>query len=217
MFLRVPPELEHIVARPGREWTDRECDQLVEWLFRRELSQLLLFITTRLTRFNIHITASDAEDVWMTFVAHRLRGLMRRHDPAKGRFEPAVSAVLAQECSRAARRLQARLRMTTPLDAEGRAEWLRADGSNPEKLTFQNQVREAVQGCVARLAPEYRTVVAMRFFSGMDVKDIARAVGISEGLAKVRLHRAMQRLRKCDLLQRLCNPSAARRLFDYLG
>jgi RNA polymerase sigma-70 factor (ECF subfamily) len=46
-----------------------------------------------------------------------------------------------------------------------------------------------------RLAPDDRAILALRFFSDLEVPDVATALGIPLGTAKSRLHRALGRLR----------------------
>lgn len=51
-----------------------------------------------------------------------------------------------------------------------------------------------VQSAILQLPEEFRTVILLRYFGDMGVKDIAESEGISESLVKVRLFRARERL-----------------------
>ena len=51
-----------------------------------------------------------------------------------------------------------------------------------------------VMSAVAELAPAHRAVVAMYYFDDLPVRDIANALGKSEGSVKVSLHRARRAL-----------------------
>jgi len=48
---------------------------------------------------------------------------------------------------------------------------------------------------LARLSPDDRAVIALRFAADLEVPDVAAALGIPLGTAKSRLHRAVARLR----------------------
>jgi RNA polymerase sigma factor (sigma-70 family) len=48
---------------------------------------------------------------------------------------------------------------------------------------------------IARLDPDQRIVVILRFWQDMAVDDIAERLGVSPGTVKSRLHRSMRRLR----------------------
>jgi RNA polymerase sigma-70 factor (ECF subfamily) len=52
----------------------------------------------------------------------------------------------------------------------------------------------AVLAGVAALADDRREALIMRFALGMDNKEIARALGRSEGATKVLIHRAIKQL-----------------------
>ncbi len=57
------------------------------------------------------------------------------------------------------------------------------------------QAREAVK-LLGELDELYRVVITMRFLDQMSPKEIAHALGVSENVVSVRLHRGMERLRK---------------------
>jgi RNA polymerase sigma-70 factor (ECF subfamily) len=64
---------------------------------------------------------------------------------------------------------------------------------SPCAATFHD--RAWVQDAVARVSPDRRTPLILRHVWGYSFKEIAAALGISEGAAKVRSHRAMSDLR----------------------
>jgi RNA polymerase sigma-70 factor, ECF subfamily len=57
------------------------------------------------------------------------------------------------------------------------------------------ELRVMVQRCIARLPQSYRTVIVLRDVEDLDTKETARALGVSCGVVKTRLHRARQVLR----------------------
>ena len=54
--------------------------------------------------------------------------------------------------------------------------------------------RDAVQEALNELPHNMRTAIVLREYAGMNYRDIASVLGISEGNVKVRLHRARRRL-----------------------
>jgi RNA polymerase sigma-70 factor (ECF subfamily) len=64
-----------------------------------------------------------------------------------------------------------------------------------ESLLLRQEEREFVRACIDRLPESYRTVLLLRDIEDLDTAEVARALGLSEGAVKVRLHRARQALR----------------------
>ena len=59
--------------------------------------------------------------------------------------------------------------------------------------------RLAVSAALERLEPRERELIALKFFAGLENREIARVLGISESNAGTKLHRAMTKLREaCD-------------------
>ena len=59
--------------------------------------------------------------------------------------------------------------------------------------------RLAVLAALERLEPSERELIALKFFAGLENREIARVLGIGESNAGTRLHRAMTKLREaCD-------------------
>jgi RNA polymerase sigma-70 factor (ECF subfamily) len=57
----------------------------------------------------------------------------------------------------------------------------------------REEVKEVLEG-VSKLPDDRREALIMRFALGMDNKEIARAMGRSEGATKVLIHRAIKQL-----------------------
>lgn len=55
--------------------------------------------------------------------------------------------------------------------------------------------RLLLRAALARLSAEHREVIALRFYQGLDYKDIAQTLDIAEGTVKSRLHRAISALK----------------------
>ncbi|HSH59640.1 MAG TPA: RNA polymerase sigma factor [Acidimicrobiales bacterium] len=68
--------------------------------------------------------------------------------------------------------------------------------SDPEAQVGAASERERLQSALASLSPEMRSVVVLRDVYDLPHEVIAAELGISEGAAKVRLHRARRKLRE---------------------
>ena len=56
--------------------------------------------------------------------------------------------------------------------------------------------RLALRRAVNGLSPEHRQAVALRYFAGLTVPEVAAALGVRQGTVKSRLHRALALLRR---------------------
>ncbi len=64
----------------------------------------------------------------------------------------------------------------------------------PEQVVDQQEQEMLVQEMLARLSPDYRAVVALRYWYEFSYREIAETLGISEGAVKSRLFRARSML-----------------------
>jgi len=87
-----------------------------------------------------------------------------------------------------------RKRRDVPLEALPHGADIRDDARSADPL-YAAQVRHVVSA-IERLDPTYADALLMRYVEDMPVKEIARALGISENAASVRLHRGITRLKK---------------------
>jgi len=67
---------------------------------------------------------------------------------------------------------------------------------DPARLLERQDLQEAVQRTIDSLSEEHRTLVVLHHIEGMDLKDIARELGIPVGTAKSRLARARDELKR---------------------
>jgi len=65
----------------------------------------------------------------------------------------------------------------------------------PEDLMGSREAQTIVRRCIDRLPESHRAVLILRDIEELSTEDAARALGISAGAAKLRLHRARQALR----------------------
>jgi RNA polymerase sigma-70 factor (ECF subfamily) len=64
-----------------------------------------------------------------------------------------------------------------------------------EALVMSREDREFVRAAIDRLPESYRTVLLLRDIEELDTAEVAQALGVSDNVIKVRLHRARQALR----------------------
>jgi RNA polymerase sigma-70 factor (ECF subfamily) len=91
---------------------------------------------------------------------------------------------------------QLRKRCLTTLSMEGSFSPEALDGGQPTpgQVVDQQEQELLVQGMLAGLSPDYRVVVALRYWYELSYREIAEVVGISEGAVKSRLFRARSML-----------------------
>jgi len=83
--------------------------------------------------------------------------------------------------------------------AELTAEPAALDSFTPSEGAERSERRLAVSAALARLAPGERELIALKFFAGLENREIARVLDISESNTGTKLHRAMTKLREaCD-------------------
>ncbi len=126
--------------------------------------------------------ADDATQLTFVRAYERLQGF--RGDAT---FKTWLHAIAANECRSLARR--ARVARTVDLDDVPDA-MLAMDAPDRDPAE-----QDRLAGLVDRLPARQRSVVALRVYSDLPFKEIARSEGISENAAKVNFHHAIKRLR----------------------
>lgn len=64
------------------------------------------------------------------------------------------------------------------------------------QMVETRETREFVRGCIDRLPEMYRVVLLLRDIEELDTAEAAEVLGVSDGVVKVRLHRARHALRR---------------------
>ena len=64
------------------------------------------------------------------------------------------------------------------------------------ELLESRESRESLRACIDQLPDSYRTVLLLRDIEEFDTAEAAEVLGVSEGVVKVRLHRARHALRR---------------------
>ena len=85
----------------------------------------------------------------------------------------------------------------------------------PEEELARKDTRDCIRGEIGKLPDSHRAVLMLSALGGLTDGEIAQTVGISQGSAKVRLHRARQEFKKiiearCDFYQTelSCKPTS---------
>ena len=75
------------------------------------------------------------------------------------------------------------------------ADRLMAGGTSPSRRLIRDELRRRVQAAMEQLAERDREILVMRHLEEMSAAEIAAILGISDGAVRVRLLRALARLR----------------------
>jgi RNA polymerase sigma-70 factor (ECF subfamily) len=75
-------------------------------------------------------------------------------------------------------------------------DYLAASGTSPSGHLMREQLREQVRGALEELAPNDRQILELRHIEQLPFAAIGDALGITEGTAKVRHFRALERIQK---------------------
>jgi RNA polymerase sigma factor (sigma-70 family) len=119
-----------------------------------------------------------------------------------GSFRAWLLRIVTNACYDELRRRKRR--PTTPLEPVGQDDeeiqsprWLADPGETPEDTLLRAELAEAIQGCLNKLSPDFRSVVVMVDIQGMDYSEAAKALGKPLGTVKSRLARARRGMRYC--------------------
>ena len=77
------------------------------------------------------------------------------------------------------------------------ASWLECNEEKPEDYLLRSELSDAIQTCLDRLEFEFRTIVVLIDFQGMDYASAAKVVDRPLGTVKSRLARARRNLKDC--------------------
>lgn len=164
----------------------------------------------------------DAEDLTQVAFAKAARALPTfRHDADTSTWLHRIAVNVALDWLRSRSAQEAKL--TVPLPEPSSAEDTGALTSaaiidspqSPEHEVAQKDVHDCIRAEIAKLPDQYREVLTLSFLGQLNDNEIAEALGITPGSAKVRLHRARQEFKKiiearCDFYQNelSCKPSS---------
>jgi len=131
--------------------------------------------------------AREAEDAAQeTFL--RSYSQLHRYDPSRP-FKTWLFAIASHHCvDRLRKRRLKWLSLDDELLAEG--ELWRSTTAGPEEVVLDHERRDEVTALLARLAPHDRSVIVLRYWSGLSYAEIADVLGATVSSVKSRLHRA---------------------------
>jgi RNA polymerase sigma-70 factor (ECF subfamily) len=81
------------------------------------------------------------------------------------------------------------------VDADEASEWLPSGESSPEQQLLAREQVKHVWRAVEELSARQKTVFLLRFVEEMEIAEIGKAIGLSEGTVKAHLSRALGRVR----------------------
>jgi RNA polymerase sigma-70 factor (ECF subfamily) len=162
----------------------RAGDVAFEQLYRSSRDDVYAYVASLLrdTPAAEEVTAAAFER------AYRKRN---RFDPERGEPRAWLFGIARNAALDELRRRGRQAELTAePADVEGHGAAERAERS---------ERRLAVSEALERLEPRERELIALKFFAGLENREIARVLGIGESNAGTKLHRAMTKLREaCD-------------------
>jgi RNA polymerase sigma-70 factor (ECF subfamily) len=88
-----------------------------------------------------------------------------------------------------------RLTRSNAVDAEEASDWLPSNASSPEQQLLAREQVKRVWKAVEGLSQRQRTVFLLRYVEEMEIAEIGKATGLSEGTVKAHLSRALGRVR----------------------
>ena len=177
----------------------------------------------RIRRFFARIAGSaEAEDLTQVTFAKAAVALPQfRGEAQTSTWLYRIAANVASDWlrGRSAQEAKVTVPLREALDEDERAAsrgWFEADSrANPEQELSQKDMHECIRREIGKLPDTYRVVFMLNALAGLSDAEIAKTLGISQGSAKVRLHRARAEFRKiiearCDFYRNelSCKPTS---------
>ncbi len=177
----------------------------------------------RVRRFLVRLVGpQEAEDLTQTVFAKAAKALPGfRGEAQVSTWLYRIAANIAADWLRSRPAHEAKLMVPLP---DGSDEEMRATAigsadvdsrSSPEQELARKNMHECIRGEIGKLTETHRTVFMLSALGGLSDEEIAETLGISQGNAKVRLHRARQEFKKiiaarCDFYRNelSCKPSS---------
>ena len=182
-------------AKPGKDWTHEEREACCEWLIAQKWSDLEREVSHTLPS----TPADDRAGVMAAFLNGKLESVLRSYKPGFSGLWPYVLVCLRHYCRQAAKKLNRERGLTRPM-MENEAEPAFLDSNSPSPgapsdALLDRSFQVLVQQKFASLEPGYREPL-LRRVRGATYEEIARDLGLSIPVVKIRIFRARQKLRK---------------------
>jgi RNA polymerase sigma-70 factor (ECF subfamily) len=172
-------------------------EQLLEQ-YRQRLKRMVAIRLDR--RFAARLDPSDVVQEALTEAAHRLDDYLRDRPMP---YYPWLRRLVCDRLDKARRRHTAgrrnvrreepRLPEESALELANR---LAASNSGPSRATLRHERQQQVRAALDRLPPADREVLALRFLERLTTAEAARVLEITPGAVRVRVMRALERLRE---------------------
>ena len=126
----------------------------------------------------------------------------RKWDQFEGRSEPStwLYTIAMRICRRRHRRRAGEPASVASLEdllpSHGEAMAVVPETGDPLKNTIRHEVREAVDGAIARLPAHYRMPLVLKEIAELSIDEVAAILDLKEATIKTRVHRARLMLRK---------------------
>lgn len=149
----------------------------------------------RRTALTLCRDAHLAHDLAQETFAEAWRSLARFD--GRCRFTTWLHGILVHRSHKAVRYAASRPRLLAPNDApqpEG------IDFRSPAAAAQQREGAAALHAAVNDLPEEHRAVIELRFFADLPLDEVAAALDVPLGTVKSRLHHALEKLRRMNLL-----------------
>lgn len=165
-----------------------------------EYESLLRSVAVLVARSNRHLPWAQVMEVASEVLQEAVQEALQH----AGRFDPSRSATawlrgIAARLLLSRRRGEARARRCVPAATLGHQAWTAA---LEQLCTASTEPASAgrldLEQALAALPADQRQALELRYYRGLDGKELARALGVSTpGAARVRVYRALQALRAC--------------------
>jgi len=199
-----PPHILPVVEKPGREWSREEYASIVAWLF--DDLQLRKLLTLCLFSLGHMATAQDAEDALMEFCEKRLEKVSRIFDPDRGAgYWGYLRFCIKRDCGHLQKPIQKITNRELPLEeiyrtVDGELEFDRASTPDPAP-SYQWEFNHLLKESLLKLSPPYREAFVLVKLEDRNYEEASAILGISPGLARIRVHRAIGKLRNNQKLK----------------
>ncbi len=142
----------------------------------------------RLWHYALQLTGSESaawdvvQDAWFAII----RGLSKLQDAAV--FPRWAFRIANNKCADWLRKQHLQSRLNNELIKQAKNE--------PDRKQNSSEDAESLRASIAKLPPDRRALLTLRYHEGFDMGQIAEILDIAEGTVKSRLHRMLERLRR---------------------
>lgn len=189
-------EVGALAEKPGRDWSNEERAIVRAWLFSEKWHDMQRAVEKAVGK----CPADHAAGVMATFLDGKLDSIMQGYEPGHSGVWPYVLVCLRHHCWRAATPLNLERGLTRAPSSQPETAEVPDDGQcpggDPPQALLEKDLYSLVQRELKSLADIYRAPLVRRI-RGASYDEIARDLGLSRMVVKIRIYRARQELRRC--------------------